>query len=67
MTKKKKNSETELLRYWFVDITLTSGEVLNFYVKAIDEFEAYKKADGYSILVSNEKLLNHLREFKLMV
>lgn len=65
----KKTNETEKkpMKYWFMDITLTSGEVLQFYVKALNEYEAYQKADGYSTWVSNEKLLNHLRGFKLMV
>lgn len=68
MKNKKQNAENEEipLRYWFVEIALTSGEFLNFYVKAIDEFEAYKKADGYSQLVSNEQLKNKLKSFKLM-
>lgn len=68
MKNKKQNSENEEipLRYWFVEITLTSGEFLTFYVKAKDEYEAYKKADGYSELVSNEKLKSKLMSFKLM-
>lgn len=65
--KKTNEDEKQPIRYWSVELALTSGEVLKFYVKAKDEFEAYKKADGYSMWVSNEKLLNHLRGFKLMV
>jgi len=55
------------LKYWLVDITLTSGEVLHFYVKALNLHEAYQKADGYAEWTSNGQLLNHLRTFKLMV
>lgn len=54
-------------RYWLVDISLTSGEVLQFYVKALTIGDAYEKADEYAEWVSNPQLLNHLRTFKLMV
>ena len=67
MENSKQNNQKQPIRYWYVDITLTSGEVLQFYVKAINILEAYKKADGYADLVSNEKLLNKLKSFKLMV
>lgn len=50
-----------------VDIELTSGEVLQIYVKALTIGDAYEKADEYAEWVSNEKLLNKLRQFKLMV
>ena len=53
------------MRYWLVEITLTSGEILQFYVKALTEFDAYEKADGYTYWVSNEKLKNKLK-FRLM-
>jgi len=42
-----------------VEITLTSGEGLQFYVTAKDQIEAYKKADGYVELAENEKLLRY--------
>jgi hypothetical protein len=54
------------IRYWLVDITLTSGEVLQFYVKALTIGDAYEKADGYADLVSNDVLRNKLKTFKLM-
>ena len=60
-------TQKEPIRYWFVEITLTSGEILKFYVKAKNEFEAHKSADGYSQWTCNEQLLNKLRIFKLMV
>ena len=67
MKTKKENTKNESLRYWFVDITLTSGEVLKFYVKALTLFDAYEKADGYTYWASNETLKNKLKSFKLMV
>ena len=62
----KKNLKEEPIRYWFVDITLTSGEILKFYVKALTILDAYEKADEYAYWADNEKLLNLLRKFKLM-
>ena len=59
MNKKKKAENEEIpLRYWLVELTLTSGEVRTFYVKAINQFEANKKADDYAAFASNEKLFN---------
>lgn len=52
--------------YWNVDITLTSGEVLNFYVKSLTISDAYEKADGYVFWVSNDVLRNKLMKFTLM-
>ena len=59
MSKKKKSlkgKEKQPMKYWLVEITLTSGEGLQFYVSAIDQHEAYKKADSYAELAENEKL-----------
>jgi hypothetical protein len=60
-TKKKarKEQEKQPLKCWLVEITLTSGEGLQFYVTAKDQIEAYKKADGYVELAENEKLLRY--------
>jgi hypothetical protein len=60
-TKKKarKEQEKQPLKCWLVEITLTSGEGLQFYVTAKDQIEAYKKADGYAELAENEKLLRY--------
>jgi len=44
------------MKYWLVDITLTSGDTLQFYVSAKNQIEAYKKADNYAFLAENEKL-----------
>ena len=44
------------MKYWMVEITLTSGEELQFYVSAIDKFSAYEKADGYAEIANNSSL-----------
>lgn len=46
----------EIVRYWMIELTLTSGEVQNFYVKAIDRHEAVKIAKGYAYLNATPKL-----------
>ena len=58
-TKAPKEQEKQPMKYWLVEITLTSGEGLQFYVTAKDQIEAYKKADGYAELAENEKLLRY--------
>jgi hypothetical protein len=57
-TKKKTSNEDEKqpLKCWLVEITLTSGEDLQFYVTAKDKFMAYEKADAYAIMAENEDL-----------
>ena len=62
MSKQKKNDGNEPMRYWLVQLTLTSGEVRTFYVKAINQFEANKKADEYAEFASNEQLFNVVTE-----
>ena len=69
MEKTKKKNEKQPLKVWLVEITLTSGEGLQFYVSAKDEYEAYKKADGYAELAeSNESLKEYYKGvgFKLL-
>jgi len=44
------------LRCWLVEITLTSGEGLQFYVTAKDKYSAYEKADAYAKLAECEEL-----------
>lgn len=66
MKNKKEEDQKQPVKYWLVDITLTSSERLQFYVKALTEFDAYEKAYGYTDLVSNEGLKNKLKTFKLM-
>ena len=38
------------IRIWMVDITLTSGEVIQFYVKARTKHDALEKAKSYIYL-----------------
>ena len=53
--KKKKTADEEIpLRYWLVELTLTSGRVRTFYVKARFQSDAYQKADYYAGLASND-------------
>lgn len=67
MMKKKEKNPKQPKKYWLVDITLTSGSVLQFYVSAINQFEAQRKADDYAVLAQNEKLKKiYDRGFKLM-
>jgi hypothetical protein len=61
-----KSSKKQPMKYWLVEITLTSGEILSFYVKALTQFDAYEKADGYAWWIDNEKLKSKLKTFRLM-
>lgn len=63
---KEKKSGKQPMKYWLVEITLTSGEILEFYVKAINQFEANQKADGYAVLAQNRLLKNYFKQFRLM-
>jgi hypothetical protein len=63
---KKKKIDEKVFRYWLVEFTLTSGEVLLFYVNGLTQFDAYEKADGYKYWIANEKLKNKLSTFRLM-
>lgn len=54
------------MKYWLVEFTLTSGEILSFYVKALTQFDAYEKADNYTYWLDNEKLRSKLSTFRLM-
>ena len=58
MVKKKKITEKPPIKYWLVELTLTSGDVRMFYVKARNQFEANEKADEYASLASNKKLFD---------
>ena len=67
MDKRKKKSKKPPMKYWLVELTLTSGIVRTFYVKARYQHEAYEKADGYAELVENEQLFNKVTDgFKLL-
>jgi len=67
MVNKKKKTEKPPMKYWLVELTLTSGRVRTFYVKARFQQDAYEKADYYASLASNEKLFDLATEnFKLL-
>jgi hypothetical protein len=59
MMTKKQTVEKRPLRIWSVEITLTSGEGLQFFMPAKDEFHANQKADEYSLLAENKMLYNY--------
>jgi len=59
--KDQKWQSKEPIKYWFVDITLTSGDDLHFYVSAKDEHHAYQKADSYAELAENASLAEFYR------
>ena len=64
---KKKKAEDVPMKYWLVELTLTSGRVRTFYVKARFQQDAYQKADYYASLASNEKLFDLATEnFKML-
>jgi len=50
------------MKYWLVELTLTSGRVRTFYVKARFQADAYEKADYYAGLVSNKQLFDKLTD-----
>ena len=54
------------MKYWLVEFMLTSGEILEFYLSAINQHEAYLKADGYKFFVENAQLRNKLEHFQLL-
>jgi len=58
MDKKKKVSEKPPIKYWLVELTLTSSDVRTFYVKARNQFEANEKADEYLSLAGNKQLFD---------
>lgn len=66
MDKRKKRSEHQSLKTWLADITLTSGDSLNFYVSAINQFEANKKADSYCEMAENGNLKKFYGGFKYL-
>ena len=67
MMNKKKRAEKPPMKYWLVELTLTSGRVRTFYVKARFHYEAYRKADYYAGLASNKKLFDLATEnFKML-
>ena len=67
MKKHKKDQIENLpMKYWLVEFTLTSGETLEFYVSALNQFFAYQKAEEYVTFVDNKKLRSKLEKFQLL-
>ena len=67
MKNKKKKNGKQPMKYWLVEIALTSGDTLQFYVSAINQFEANIKADGYAALAAgDESLRKFYGKFKLL-
>jgi len=67
MVDKKRKPEKPPMKYWLVELTLTSGRVRTFYVKARYQQDAYEKADYYVSLVENKQLFNKVTgEFRLL-
>ena len=67
MMKKEEKSQKQPKRYWLVNITLTSGSVLEFYVSARNQFDAQEKADAYAELAQDEKLMKiYGKSFRLI-
>lgn len=59
LEKEEEKNQKQPMRCWLVEIALTSGDTLRFYVTAIDQKEAYRKADEYAeTAAGNEKLKN---------
>ena len=53
-------------KYWLVEITSTDGEILQFYVSGLTQFDANEKALGYTYWITDEKLKSKLKTFRLM-
>ncbi len=67
MVNNKKKTKKPPMKYWLVELTLTSGRVRTFYVKARYHEDAYEKADYYGSLVSNGELFEKVTgKFKLL-
>lgn len=58
--------KTKIINYWLVEITSTDGEILQFYVSGLTQFDAQEKAESYTYWTANEKLKNKLSTFRLM-
>lgn len=48
--KRRSFKQLETVQYWTVTITLTSGEVEEFYIKARNKQEALEKAESYEYI-----------------
>jgi len=65
MNNYKNENRKQPTKYWLIEIRLTSGEFLEFYVKAINESEAVEKANDYVIIAENKQLRSKLTKFGL--
>lgn len=65
MNMENSNLSKNPTKYWLVELTLTSGEVLEFYVKAKTQFDACEKAGEYIFWLDNKILKSKLKEFRL--
>jgi len=63
---KPKKPDEKVFLYWLVEFTLTSGEVLQFYVSGKTLFDAQEKALSYECWIADEKLKSKLKTFRLM-
>jgi hypothetical protein len=67
MKSSEKSAQKQSMKYWLVEITLTSGEILSFYVKALTHQFAYEKADEYAEIAENNNALKALmKQFRLL-
>lgn len=67
MDKKIQISEKPPLKLWLVELTLTSGDVRSFYVKAINQYEANETADYYLSIADNKQLFDSVtKDFRLL-
>ena len=62
MKNTKQKQEDEIKRYWFVEFTSKDGETQKFYVKAKDQFQAYKVGQEWADMM---EVIPSLRGFKL--
>ena len=63
---KPKKFDPKVIQYWLVEFTLTSGEILQFYVSGKTRFDAQEKALAYEYWIANDKLKSKLKMFRLM-
>jgi len=66
MENKKKIIQKQPIKCWLVEITPTGCDTLQFYVTAINQIEAYKKADDYVEILEHETLRKFYGGFKLL-
>ena len=66
MNMNKTECKPEIVHYWMITFTLTSGEEIKFYVKALTKSDALRIANDYRFIADNDKmLLSHKNKFML--